>query len=117
MVRWRSGVYYPRCVSWRVKEHGNYGPGLKHYFYKAAVGHSTTSQPVFTLVGRGRSEDDVPSGGVEAETALKIMGRSVSKGSTIHTDRFKACLSLSWARYGMRLSTTHLVSWFGVNAT
>ncbi|RLI13963.1 MAG: hypothetical protein DRO43_05200 [Candidatus Hecatellales archaeon] len=34
MVRWRSGVYCPRCGSIRVKGHGNYGLGLKRYMRK-----------------------------------------------------------------------------------
>ena len=33
MVRWRSGVYCPKCGSRRVKGHGNYG-GLKRYMCK-----------------------------------------------------------------------------------
>jgi len=36
----------------------------------------------------------VPSGDVEAETALKIIGRHVSEGSTIYTDSFKAYVGL-----------------------
>ena len=41
----------------------------------------------------------MPSSGVEAETALKIIGRRVSEGSTIYTDSFKAYLSLGEAGY------------------
>ena len=34
MVRWRSGVYCPKCGSRRVKGHGNYGRGLKRCMCK-----------------------------------------------------------------------------------
>lgn len=55
--------------------------------------------PIFILVERGGPEDYVPSRDVEAETALKIIGRRVSRGSTIYTDCFKAYLSLGEAGY------------------
>jgi len=38
---------------------------------------------IFILVGRGEPEDYAPSSDVEAETALKIVGRRVSEGPTI----------------------------------
>lgn len=208
-VRWRNGVYCPRCGSRRVKGHGNYGQGLKrhkckvcgrtfndktgtrlHYsrlslrewftlmplflaLHSSALGLSwlldrsympvfkalkklmlslraiqpkgmdgvvesdevyvtaglkgrnnshrikrlgrkprrrglrrrgrgTWSQdkpPIFILVERGGLEDYVPSSDVEAETALKVIGRRVSEGSTVYTDSFKAYLSLSEAGY------------------
>ena len=209
-VRWRNGVYCPRCGSGRVKGHGNYGQGLKRHFCKAcgktfndktgtrlhysrlslrewfmlmllflglhnsglglswfmdrsymtvfravkglmltlrreaqpvrmggAVesdevyvtaglkgrnnshriqrlgrrprrrglrrrGRGTWDQDkpaVFVLVERGGPEDYVPSKDVEAETALKIIGRRVSGGSTIYTDCFRAYLGLGEAGY------------------
>jgi len=54
---------------------------------------------VFVLVERGGLEDYVPSKDVEAETALKIIGRRVSGGSTIYTDCFRAYLGLGEAGY------------------
>lgn len=63
--------------------------------------------PIFILVERGRREDHVPSSDVEAETALKVIGRRVSEGSSVYTDCFKAYLSLSEAGYtGSWWSTT-----------
>jgi len=55
--------------------------------------------PIFILVRRGGLEDYVPSSDVEAETALKIIGRRVSEGSTVYTDSFKAYLGLGEAGY------------------
>ena len=55
--------------------------------------------PIFVLVERGGLEDYVPSSDVEAEIALKIIGRRVSEGSAIYTDCFKVYLSLSEAGY------------------
>jgi len=54
---------------------------------------------VFILVGRGGGEDYVPSRNVESETAIKIVGRRVQKGSTIYTDSFKSYLGLSETGY------------------
>ncbi len=54
---------------------------------------------VFILVERGGGEDYVPSSDVEAETALKVIGRRVSEGSTVYTDFFKAYLGLGEAGY------------------
>jgi len=51
--------------------------------------------PIFILVGRGEPEDYAPSSDVEAETALKIVGRRVSEGPTIYTDCFNAYADLS----------------------
>jgi len=52
--------------------------------------------PIFILV---RPEDYVPSSNVEAETALKIIGRRVSEGSTVYTDSFKAYLGEAGCRH------------------
>jgi len=41
----------------------------------------------------------VPSSDVEAETALKIIGRRVSEGSTIYTDSSKAYLGETGCRH------------------
>jgi len=54
---------------------------------------------VFILVGRCGMEDYIPSGDVESETVLKIIGRHVLEGSTIYTDFFKSYLSLGGAGY------------------
>jgi transposase len=54
---------------------------------------------VFVLVERGGPEDYVPSSDVEAETALKVIGRRVSEGSSVYTDCFRAYLGLSEAGY------------------
>jgi transposase-like protein len=54
---------------------------------------------VFILVGRGGGEDYIPSGDVESETVLKIVGRHVLEGSTIYTDFFKSYLGLGEAGY------------------
>ncbi|MGC8947937.1 MAG: transposase [Thermoprotei archaeon] len=54
---------------------------------------------IFILVERGGQEDYIPSSDVEAETALKIIGSRVSKGSTIYTDYFRAYLGLREAGY------------------
>jgi transposase-like protein len=54
---------------------------------------------VFILVGRGGVEDYIPSGDVESETVLKIIGRHVLEGSTIYTDFFKSYLGLGEAGY------------------
>ena len=35
IVRWRGGVYCPRCGSRGVKGHGKYRDGLKRYFCKS----------------------------------------------------------------------------------
>jgi transposase len=55
---------------------------------------------VFILVERGGGEDYIPSGDVEAETALRIIRRRVLEGSTIYTDSFKAYLGLCGVGYG-----------------
>lgn len=55
--------------------------------------------PVFILVERSGPDDYVPSSDVEAETALKVIGRRVSEGSSVYTDCFKAYLGLSGAGY------------------
>jgi len=49
---------------------------------------------------RDGSEDYIPSSDVEAGTILRIIRRSVSEGSTIYTDCFKAYLGLGEAGYG-----------------
>jgi len=56
---------------------------------------------VFILVGRGGGGDYAPSSNVEAEAAIKIVGRRTLKNSTIYTDSFKSYLGLS------RLSFIH----------
>ena len=65
-------------------------------------GRGTWSQdkpPIFVLVERGGCEDYVPSSDVEAETALKVIGRRVSEGSSVYTDCFRAYQGLSEAGY------------------
>jgi len=52
----------------------------------------------------------MPSSDVEAETALKMIGRRVSKGLTIYTDRFKAYVGLSGA--GCRHEAVNRFSWW-----
>ena len=87
-----------RNNSLRIKRLGR-GPrrrGLKRR------GRGTWSQDkpaVFILVERGGGENLVPSSDVEAETALKVIGRRVSKGSIVYTDCFKSYLGLSEAGY------------------
>jgi transposase-like protein len=49
---------------------------------------------IFTLVERGGSEEYVPSSNVEGETARKVVGRRVSKGSRLYTDSFHIYLGL-----------------------
>jgi len=34
-VRWRGGVYCPRCGSRSINGHGRYRYGLKRYFYRS----------------------------------------------------------------------------------
>jgi len=58
---------------------------------------------VFILVGRGGGEDYAPSSSVEAEAAIKIVGRRIRKDSIIYTDSFKSYLGLS--RLGYMLNT------------
>ena len=60
-------------------------------------------------VERGGREDYVPSSDVEAKTALKVIGRRVSKGSSVYTDCFKAYRGLSMAGYGHE-AVNHSVS-------
>ena len=62
------------------------------------------------------SEDYVPSNGVEAETALKIIGRRVSEGSTVYTDCFKAYASLSGAGYRHEAVNHSAGEWVGGEA-
>jgi len=52
---------------------------------------------VFILFGRGG--DYVLSSNVEAEAAIKIVGRRIWKDSTIYTDSFKSYLGLSGLSY------------------
>jgi len=54
---------------------------------------------VFILVGRGGGGDYVLSSNVEAEAAIKIVGRRILKDSTIYTDSFKSYLGLSRLSY------------------
>lgn len=66
---------------------------------------SSDKPPIFILVDRGGLEDHMPSSDVEAETALKLVERRVSKGSTVYTDGFKAYSNLGEAGYGMKRLT------------
>jgi len=54
---------------------------------------------VFILDGRRGGEDYAPSINVEAEAAIKIVGRRILKNSTIYTDNFKSYLGLSRLSY------------------
>jgi len=54
---------------------------------------------VFILDGRGGGEDYIPSINVEAEAAIKIVGRRILKNSTIYTDSFKSYSGLSRLSY------------------
>jgi len=101
MVRWRSGVYCPRCGSRRVQPVRMSGAVECDEVYVTAglKGRNNSHRikkldkpAVFVLVERDGSEDYVPSGDVEAETVLKIIRRRVSEDSTIYTNCFKAYL-------------------------
>jgi transposase-like protein len=75
----------------------NLGAGLK----RRGRGTWSEDKPaVFILVERGGGEDYIPSGDVEAETALRIIRRRVLEGSTVYTDSFKAYLGLCEVGYG-----------------
>ena len=72
---------------------------------------------IFILAGGGGLKDYVPSGNVETEITLKIVGRRVSEGSTTYTDCFKAYADLRGAEY-MHISVNHSASeWVRVNTT
>ncbi|MBS7279706.1 MAG: transposase, partial [Candidatus Freyarchaeota archaeon] len=55
--------------------------------------------PIFILVERGGGEDYVPSSDVSGDTVDKIIGRRVSKDSTVYTDAFTSYSGLSAAGY------------------
>jgi transposase-like protein len=73
--------------------------------------------PVFILVERGGREDYVPSSDVEAETALKVIGRRISEDSTIYTDWFRAYLGLGEAGYDHEAVNHSAVSGLRESAT
>lgn len=60
---------------------------------------SEDKPPIFILVERGGGEDYVPSSDMSGDTADKIIGRRVSKDSTVYTDGFTSYSGLSAAGY------------------
>jgi len=74
----------PRCRGLKRRERGT---------------GSEDKPPIFILVERGGGEDYVPSSDVSGDTVKKIVGRRVSKGSTIYTDSFPSYFCLGEAGY------------------
>jgi len=68
---------------------------------------------IFILVERGGGEDYIPSGDVEAETALRIIRRRVLEGSTIYTNSFKAYLGLCEVGYEHEAVNHSVGEWVG----
>nr|MDO8082752.1 transposase [Candidatus Freyarchaeota archaeon] len=74
-------------------------PGVGAYKRRGQGMWSEDKPPIFILVERGGGEDYVPSSDMSGDTADKIIGRRVSKDSTVYTDGFTSYSGLSAAGY------------------